>query len=103
MKTTLHLLTLGSLLALGGCGASSDPPPVTPDAAPATTKDGGATAEVEKDVAALIALAKAIRANPGDTDKLLSGAGMTVGQFEAAMFQIAKDPGKAEAFAAALQ
>ncbi|MCO4768982.1 MAG: hypothetical protein KDA24_03065 [Deltaproteobacteria bacterium] len=99
-----------SMLALAGCGSDAEPP-ATPVEAPPAADEAPAAAEppaAEEAPAAeavdpMVTLALAIRANPADAGKLLADAGMSVDQFEAAMYDLARDPAKSAAFASALK
>lgn len=107
MKHLTRTLLVTAVLALAGCEgeeatAPSEPAPSAepaPKSAAAPPAEEAPPAEVSAD-AAVISLATAIRANPADTSKLLAEAGMTLEQFESALFEIAKDPTRALAFPA---
>ncbi len=88
-----------------GCGGAEEPAAAETEAPATEVAEAEASQPAATESAAdpLIELAKAIRANPGNTEALLSEAGMTVEAFEAAMFELASDPEKARAFAQAVQ
>ena len=107
MKHLTKTLLVTAILALAGCGgeeapAPSEPAPAAepaPEPADAPPAAEAPSADVSAD-SAVISLATAIRANPADASKLLAEAGMTLEQFESALFAIAKDPTRALAFPA---
>ncbi len=96
-----HLtITLFAILGLSltGCGGSSPAPAPDPADEPAADSDGEAAAAQTdaptSDEDPVAKLAAALRANPEDAPRLLAEAGMTLEQFEAAMFEMAKDPSR---------
>jgi len=104
---TLTTLLFGLSLALAACGgetSTTDPasdgnPPEAGAPADPPPSNAATAAEDEK----LAALASAIRANPDDAAQLLADAGMTASEFESAMFAVARDPARSDAFTTALK
>lgn len=104
---TLTTLLFGLSLALAACGgetptsdpAPSAPPPAADAPADPPPSNAATAAEDEK----LAALASAIRANPDKAAQLLADAGMTASDFESAMYAVARDPARSNAFTTALK
>ncbi len=77
-------LILGVALALAACGGSEPAP--APEPAPTTEP-------ASTDVATTLAMiAKSIRADPDAYEAILARHGMTVEQFEKALYDVASDP-----------
>ena len=106
MKYLTRTLLVAAVLALAGCGdgeeapAPAEPAPAAEPAsepAAASSADEASAADGSAD-AAVISLATAVQANSADTSKLLAEAGITLGQFGSALFEVAKDPNRTLAF-----
>lgn len=90
-RTRALLLTLLCLAALGCPSDPATPPPSpSPTATPAVTNDAPA-----EDFGPLLALAKAIEADPANIEALLTEAGYTIGRFEDELMLIARSPERA--------
>jgi|GEM_PF-3644133 len=101
MKHTLYTLIAASLFTLAGCGGS-DPAPAPEPEKTAASEAPAAEAAPKSEADKLMDVAKAVRANPANADKILAEAGMSLDQFEAAMYELAKDPAKSQAFVASM-
>jgi len=103
----LTTLLFGLSLILAACGGETGPAEPAPSSAPPAAEAPADPPPSNADTAAedqkLAALASAIRANPDDVAQLLAEAGMTASEFEAAMYAVARDPARSDAFTGALK
>lgn len=105
MRATRHglapmlLIAMLGLAALGCAGGST---PESETAASETMNETGA-APASDAVQQAAEIANAIEAAPDRANEILEAHGMTAEQFEALLYEIAQDPAKSEAYAAARQ
>lgn len=84
------------ILALVGCGGEA-----APEAAPAPAPVEAPAAPAKDSPEGLAATANEIAKDPSKQAEILSAAGWTAADFEAALVAVAADPAKSAAYAAA--
>ena len=98
---TLSLLLLS--LSFLGCGSDPAPPPAATPAAvqqPLNDEQPDSLNMGGQDFGPLLALAKAIQADPANIESLLSDAGYDIDRFEKELLAIARDEQRSSAWVA---
>jgi len=96
------LLVACSLFAL--CVAACEPrSPETQEEGSGSAAGTPSTAEQADTVATAAEMARAIQANPGETEEILRDHNLTIDQFESLMYDIAADPNLSAQFEAAME
>lgn len=96
----LLLIAMLGLAVFGCAGGTSTPESET---ATSETMNETGSAPASDAVQQAAEIANAIEAAPDRANEILEAHGMTAEQFEALLYEIAQDPAKSEAYAAARQ
>ena len=95
-----RIALLVALLAACSTPPATEDAPTEPAATEAPAPEQADTTEADAETRAIAELTLRLRGTPADAASILATAGMSAGEYEAALYAIAEDPDRSAAFIA---